>query len=108
MTTQNWRRMISVRYTKFPALANSISRDPDFRASRPLQHEPHPGTTQRAGRRVCARGSRQTAVSQSHTPTNPGGKFVYRTEIIRLQFRVVIEDLLFCHARGEPNQHIPY
>src|ERR1035438_2066266 len=53
-------------------------------------------------------GSRQTAASQSHTPTHPGGKLVNRTEIVRLQFRVVIEDFLFCHARGEPTQHIPY
>jgi hypothetical protein len=43
-----------------------------------------------------------------HTPAHPGGKFVYRTEIIGLQFRVVIEDLLLRHARREPAQHIPY
>src|SRR5262245_23431265 len=37
-----------------------------------------------------------------------GGKFVYRTEIVLFQLRIVIEDLLFGHARSEPTQHIPY
>ena len=42
------------------------------------------------------------------TPAHTGGKLVYGAEIIGLQFRVVIEDLLFRHARGEPTQHIPH
>jgi hypothetical protein len=44
----------------------------------------------------------------SDAPTQLGGKFVHCPEIVRRQFRVVIEDLLFGHASGEPVQHIPY
>src|SRR5205823_3772944 len=69
---------------------------------------PKPGITLRGGRRVCARGSRRTAISQRHTPAQPGGKLVNGAEIIRFQLRVIIEDLLLRHACGEPIQHVPY
>jgi hypothetical protein len=63
--------------------------------------------TPRGGRRVCARDSRRTAVSQSHMAAQPSGKFVHRPEILRLQLRVIVKDLLFRHAGGEPIQHVP-
>jgi len=87
---------------------NPKSRDPDFRANRSPQREPTPGTGQRAGPRAFARDSRRTAVSQSHAPAHPGGEFVNRAEIVRLQFRVVIQDFPFGHAGGEPTQDVPH
>jgi hypothetical protein len=81
--------------------------DPGFRASQTRQREPSQGTNQRGGRRVCASGFRRTAVSQSHASTQPCGKLVNRTEIVRLQFRVIIEDLLLGRAGREPLQHVP-
>src|SRR5215475_15021497 len=67
-----------------------------------------PGTTPRDGRRVCAKGSRRTTVSQSHVLTQPGCKVVDRAEVIGFQLRIIIQDLLFCHAGGQPIQHIPH
>jgi hypothetical protein len=56
----------------------------------------------------AARDSRRTAASQSHALTHAGSKFVHSTEIIRLQFRVVVKDLRFRHTRSEPGEHIPH
>ena len=44
---------------------------------------------------------------QRHTPAHPGGKFVYGAEVIRLQLRIVFQNLLLAHSGREPAQHIP-
>jgi hypothetical protein len=51
--------------------------------------------------------ARVVFVEQSHASTQPCGKLVNRTEIVRLQFRVIIEDLLLGRAGREPLQHVP-
>ena len=95
-----WRSPASWQTPRFHDLGGS--------ASRTRLREQIPGITQQDERRVCERDSRRTVASQSHTPAQLGGIFVNRTKIIRFQFRVVVQNLLFCHPASKPIQHIPY
>ena len=76
-------------------------------ASRTRLHEQIPGITEQDVRRVCARFSSNSSFTELHA-AQLGGIFVNRTKIIRFQFRVVVQNLLFCHPASKPIQHIPY
>jgi len=93
---------------KPPSCAKSqISRSGRSSRDRTPQHEPNRDTVRTVVRRAYAKDSRRKAASQGDTPAHVGGEVVDRGKIVRLQFRVVVEDFLLGHSGGEPAQDIP-
>jgi hypothetical protein len=97
------------RYNNETALPGKIP-DLAIRALLANRTQPHgliPDTVQIAERQACATGSRRKAASQSNTPAHVGGEVINRGKIVRLEFRVVVQDFLLGHSRCEPTQHVP-
>jgi hypothetical protein len=47
-------------------------------------------------------GSHQRQASQSDAPPHPNGVFVHGTEVILLQFRIILDDLVLSLTGGQP------
>ena len=63
----------------------------------------------RSARRATSRreDSHRREASQSNAPTDPSGVFVHSAEIIFLQFRIILNDLVFRLTVGQPSENVP-
>ena len=54
-----------------------------------------------------AKGSRRPTASKGDALADASGVFVYGAEIVRLEFRVIFEDLVPGHTHSEPIEDVP-
>jgi hypothetical protein len=57
--------------------------------------------------RAFAKGSRRPAASKGDALAHASGVFIYGAEIVRLEFRVVFQDLVLGYTCSEPIEDIP-
>src|SRR5579872_510979 len=108
---KSWRARRSPRLpsqSRTPAFSRTPKRRcPDSAAILRARHGRSLGIGPRGAKLVDGKGSHRTEASQSNAPPHPGSVFIYRAEVILLQLGIILDDLVFSLAGGQPAENVP-